>query len=246
MYTQIGPTGSQGPQGDQGPLVGLQSILDIGNTFSGNILVEGEKGRVIHQVDTNLKSSLNLGYNLELGWTASFLSLENVYSNTLYTTGPLLSNDGTEGSALVSLDFNTSQLNYFLTGTFGFLFGQESNSVALIDRTDTYFYNYPNTRDDVPITSVANLLYTDSVGKILSAPVNKVIANKYVHYVDNLSGDTIILPHLPQYSPMVIMNGQILSESDGLVNRDYSIVGSTITLIAPVVNKNFQIRYEYF
>ena len=241
-----GPTGSIGPQGATGPLVGLQSILDIGNTFSGNILIEGEKGRIIHQVDPNLKTSLNIGYTFDVGWTASFLSLENANNNTLHITGPLMAGDGTEGSALISFDFNVPQFNYFITATSGFLFGNESNNVILIDRTDTYFYNYPNTRDDVPSTSVANLLYTDSVGKLLSAPVSKVITNKNVYYVDNFSGNIIVLPHLPQYSPMVIMNGQILSESDGLVNRDYSIVGSTITLIAPVANKNFQIRYEYF
>ena len=250
-----GPTGPQGLQGNQGfqgttgpqgPLVGLQSILDVGNTFSGNILIEGEKGRIIHQVDPNLKTSLNIGYTFDLGWTASFLSLENVSNNTLHIAGPFMSEDGTEGSALISFDFNVPQFNYFITATSGFVFGNESNNVILIDRTDTYFYNYPNTRDDVPSTSVANLLYTDSVGKLLSAPVSKVITNKNVYYADNFSGNIIVLPHLPQYSPMVIMNGQVLSESDGLVNRDYSIVGSTITLIAPVANKNFQIRYEYF
>lgn len=247
-----GPQGSQGsqgptgPQGDQGPLVGLQTILNIGNTFSNNILVEGESGRIIHQVDPNLTTSLNLGYVGDLGWTSSFLALTDNYNNTLHLTGTLQAEDGTEGAFLFSLDGNASQFNYFVTSTSSFLFGNETNNVLSIDRTDYYFYNYPNSRDDVPSTSVANLLYTDSVGKLLSSPLNKVLATKYVHYVDNFTGNIIILPHLPQYSPMVIMNGQILSESDGFVNRDYSISGSTITLIAPVANKNFQVRYEYF
>jgi len=258
MYTQIGPTGSQGPQGDQGasgpqgdqgasgPLVGFQEILNIGNTFSGKINVDGESGSIVHEIDPNLTSQLKIGYIPSLGWTASILVLTDNITNCFYTSGPFQSQDGTEGSGMLAFDTNASKLNYFVTATFGIAFGNGSGIIFLMDDQDANFYSYPNTRDDESTTTPTNFLYTDSSGKMLSTSLSKVISSQNVYYVDNFTGDTIILPHLPSNSPMVIMNGLVLSESDGFVTRDYSIVGSTITLISIVANKNFQIRYEHF